>query len=328
VLGAAGVVISADGGRGGRVVVTGDISNVRQSSVAECELPPDDVVRGADLLVIESTYCHDTLPPREDQVAQLVNEVRDVVVDGWGRVLIPAFALGRAQEIALILAEHLPEVPVLIDGLARQVSTIYEVFGETEATRLTEGRVEARLRTAAGIDRDDLLPPAEVARAVKVFSDTVRPVPASGRYRAIRGFNRGVIITTSGMLTGGPAVQWAREILPEPRDALFLCGYQDEEAPGRRLAELCEQPEGQRSPLMLADHRSGLIEVPVAARVRNYRLSAHADRSGLMEVIDRVAANEVMLVHGIRRNQDMFRRVLHVRGQGTARTDDWRRGPT
>lgn len=328
VLGAAGVVISADSGRGGRVVVTGDISDVRQASVAECELPADDVGRGADLLVIESTYCHDTLPRREDQVAELVSEIRDVVVNGRGRVLIPAFALGRAQEIALILAEHLPDVPVLIDGLARQISTIYELFGDKEAARITEGRREARERTVVDLEGDDLVPPVELARAVKIFSDTVQPIPDRGRYRAIRGFNRGVVITTSGMLAGGPAVQWAREILPQPRDALFLCGYQDEEAPGRRLAELCDQPESQRNPLTLVDYRAGPVEVPVNARVRNYRLSAHADKRGLMDIIDRFAANEVMLVHGLRHNQDMFRQVLRVRGQDTVRTDDWRRGPT
>jgi Cft2 family RNA processing exonuclease len=328
VLGAAGVVVSADNGRGGRVVVTGDISDVRQASVAECELPPDDVGRGADLLVIESTYCHDTLPRREDQVAELVSEVRDVVVNGRGRVLIPAFALGRAQEIALILAEHLPDVPVLIDGLARQISTIYELFGGKEAARITEGRREARERAVVDLEGNDLVPPVELARAVKIFSDTVQPIPDRGRYRAIRGFNRGVVITTSGMLTGGPAVQWAREILPQPRDALFLCGYQDEEAPGRRLAELCDQPESQRRPLTLVDYRAGPVEVPVNARVHNYRLSAHADKRGLMNIIDRFAANEVMLVHGLRHNQDMFRQVLRVRGQGTVRTDDWRRGPT
>jgi Cft2 family RNA processing exonuclease len=327
ILGAAGVVISADGGRGGRIVVTGDISDLRQASVAECELPPDDVVRGADLLVIESTYCHDLLPRREDQVSELVNEVRDVVVSGRGRVLIPAFALGRAQEIALILAEHLPEVPVLIDGLARQISTIYEKFGGKEAARITQSRVEARERVAAAVDRD-LIPLVEAARAVKIFSDTVQPVPDRGRLRSIRGFNRGVVITTSGMLTGGPAVQWAREILPEPRDALFLCGYQDEESPGRRLAELCEQPEDHRSQLTLVDYRSGPIEITVAARIRNYRLSAHADKRGLTEVINRVAAKEVMLVHGNRRSQETFRQVLRARGLDTVRTADWRRGPT
>lgn len=326
ILGAAGVVLSADGGRGGRVVITGDISDIRQASVAECELPTSELIRGADLLVIESTNCRDFLPPRNDQIAELVGEIRDVVVNGRGRVLIPAFALGRAQEVALILAEHLPEVPVLIDGLARQISTIYELFGEREAARVNRGRVSARASAAMGV-RDDLIPPAEVANPVNIFSDTVQQVPDRGRYRSIKGFTRGVVITTSGMLTGGPAVQWAREILPEQRDALFLCGYQDEEAPGRRLAELARGDGGQGGTLSLLDYKSGPIEVQIKARIRNYRLSAHADKGGLMNVVDQVAAREVMLVHGVRGNQDLFRRVLNARGQNTVPTDDWRRGP-
>ncbi|MCM3923040.1 MBL fold metallo-hydrolase [Frankia sp. AiPs1] len=326
VLGAAGVVLSADEGRGGRVVVTGDICDLRQSSVAECELPPDDVVRGADLLVIESTHCHTTLPRRHDQVAALVEEVRDVVVAGRGRVLIPAFALGRAQEIALILAEHLPDVPVLIDGLAREISTIYEQRAGAEAARLTAARRTAGERATGTTSISDLIPPVAATRPVRIFNDTVQAVPQRGRYQAIRSLRRGVVITTSGMLTGGPAVQWAREILPDPRAALLLCGHQDEESPGRRLAALTgRQPGDQAMLLDLGDHGAGPAQIRVAARVRNYRLSAHADRRGLLDIVDQVAPREVMLVHGTRRNQEMFREVLEVRGQATTPTDDWRR---
>ncbi len=327
VLGAAGVVLSAEEGRGGRVVITGDISDVRQASVSECELPDPALVRDADLLVIESTYCHEALPRREDQVDQLVAAVREVIARR-GRVLIPAFALGRAQEIALILSEQLPDVPVLVDGLARDVSRIYEGCGADEATRINASRRQQHEQLREQSSLDDIVPPVDVAEPIRIFTDMVQEVPDRGRLRAMRSFQRGVIITTSGMLTGGRAVQWAKEILPNPNDALFLCGYQDEEAPGRRLTELMDQPERAREPLTLFDQRAGPVQVPVCATIRNYRLSAHADQRGLIDVIDEVAARRVMLVHGVRRNQQHFREVLRVRGRETTRTGDLHFGPS
>ncbi len=122
ILGAAGVVVSAGDER---VVITWDIFNLPQMSVGGAQLPPR-LAREADLLVIESTYCHS--PHRCDrasQVRDLVSAIEEVV-SGGGRVLIPAFGLGRSQEVALIMRSHLADVHVLVDGLARQVSAICE----------------------------------------------------------------------------------------------------------------------------------------------------------------------------------------------------------
>jgi Cft2 family RNA processing exonuclease len=326
VLGASGVLLAADGGRGGRVIITGDISDQRQASVGECELPDDHLIRGADLLVIESTYCHEAMARREDQVDRFVADIRDVI-SGRGRVLVPAFALGRAQEIALILAERLPDVPVLIDGLARQISTIYELQGTAESQGQNERRRLRREATVAGLPSPDLAPTEEDARAVRIFRDNIRAVPERGTWREIHSFERGVVITTSGMLAGGPAIRWAKEILPEPRDALFLCGYQDEESPGRRLLALGDEADGTRRQLTLFDNHTGPFTVDVRARVHNYHLSAHADQRGLISVIDRVRPREVMLVHGRRDRQHHFREVLKVRGHRPTRTADWQVGP-
>ncbi|MEV5828493.1 MBL fold metallo-hydrolase [Spirillospora sp. NPDC052242] len=276
VLGAAGVVVRA-GGR--RVVVTGDISGFRQETVDGYAVP--ESARGADLLVMESTCCTEDHDDRGMRVGELVRAVAEVH-QGGGRVLIPAFALGRAQELALIMRRHLPEVPVRIDGMAAELAAEFEALDPS--LRILGGGTAVAAR------------PGEL--------DT---------------FRTGVVISTSGMLNGGPAVQWARRILPEPGSALFVSGYQDEESPGRALLDLADA----RGTFALPDH-GGEVTVPVRARVATMRLSAHADRRGLLDVVDEVAPRETMLVHGVPRRQRAFAEILRVRDRATAGTGPWR----
>lgn len=288
VLGAAGVVLNI-GGR--RIVVTGDITSPSDEHLAvQPAALPARLVREADLLVIESTYCQGDHVKRQHEVGSLVDVVRSVT-ERRGRVLIPAFGLGRAQEIAMILANELPEVEVLVDGLAKAVSEIYE-------------NVSARQ-----------------SRAMKVFKGRVRPV--ENRSREMKSFRAGVIVAPSGMLNGGAAVSWAHSILPEENDALLLCGYQDAEAPGKRLYDLVHSGRGPKM-LELPDREEGSIAVPVKARVEKYRLSAHADRRGLLDIVGEVHPGGVMLVHGEKRHQQTFRQVLSQAGHPFVPTREWR----
>lgn len=278
IMGAAGAVIRA-GDR--RVVVTGDISGFRQETVGGYAVP--DSARSADLLVMESTCCAEEHDDRDLRVDELVRAVAEIH-QGGGRVLIPAFALGRAQEIALIMRRRLPEVPVRVDGMAADLAAVFETLDP--GLRVFEG-------ATAVADR-----PAE-----------------------LDAFRTGVVISTSGMLTGGPAVQWARRILPEPGGALFISGYQDEESPGRALLDLARTGGA----FTLPDHGRE-VTVPVRARVETMRLSAHADRRGLLDIADEVAAREIMLVHGVPGRQRAFGATLRVRGHRTAGTGAWRHG--
>jgi Cft2 family RNA processing exonuclease len=271
ILGAAGVVVRA-GDR--RVVVTGDIDDRAQASVGAARIPPK-LAADADLLVIETTYCDSRHKDRSGEATDLVTTAEAVLASG-GRILIPAFGLGRAQEIALLIGERLPEVDVRVDGLARDISEIYERNG-----------------------------------APAVF--TGRTTKVTNRSREILGFHNGIVITTSGMLTGGAAVPWARAILQEPESGLFLCGHQDEEAPGKQLELLLDaDPELPRQ-IDLRDPETQRLEtIPVASRVMRYNLSAHADRAGLLRIIDEANPKAIMLVHGDPGPQQRFRRQLEA----------------
>jgi Cft2 family RNA processing exonuclease len=276
ILGAAGVVIRAGDQR---VVITGDIDDRGQASIGPAEIPAR-LAGNADLLVIETTYCDRIHRDREHEGDDLIRQAEEVLGAG-GRVLIPAFGLGRAQEVALLLGERLPNVDVLVDGIARDISELYARNG-----------------------------------APAVLRGHVRKVEHRGR--EIAGFREGIVITTSGMLTGGAAIPWAQAVLPEPESALFLCGHQDEEAPGRELQELADADPERPRRVHLRDDQGRPFTVEVAASVHSYNLSAHADRTGLKSIVDQVRPHTTMLVHGESGPQALFRAQLNAAGYPVA----------
>ncbi|HUY98584.1 MAG TPA: MBL fold metallo-hydrolase, partial [Verrucomicrobiae bacterium] len=281
ILGAAGVVIRAGASR---VTVTGDVSTPSQNQASVSGLAVPQVARGSDLLVIESTYCRKGGSPRAREVERFVDTVRETV-NGGGRVLVPAFALGRAQEVVLTLRNELPGVPVLVDGLAKDVSRIYE-------------------QQTAGLDNP-----------LKIFGDDVREVAPGTRREQYLEMRRGVIVTTSGMLTGGPAITWARWLLPDPKAALLVSGYQDEESAG---AELLALADNQATRFSLEGE-----PIEVQATVAKFALSAHADRAGLTSIVGDIRPDQVMLVHGLASAQRDFADHLRRHGNTVARTARW-----
>lgn len=274
VVGAAGVVVRAGEYR---AVITGDVADFAQASVGACEIPQS--ARGADLLVVESTCCDQLLGHRDHTVKRMLDTV-DRVCSGGGRVLVPAMSLGRAQEVALILRHGLPEVPVLVDGMAR---TIAELVGQA----------------TAGTDRP-----------VRVLGDNVRGVVGSQRTRLVETFRGGVVISPASSMSGGPVVEWARTVLPDPRSAVLVAGRQDEESPGGRLAGLVNG--GNRR--FVLQGRSWTEEVDVRARMADTRLSAHADQQGLLRIVEEIGARRVRLVHGFPKQQHSFGKLLTGRG--------------
>lgn len=285
ILGAAGLALRA-GER--RVLVTGDISDRDQATVGAAHLPGPSW-RNADLLVIESTYCIEDHRSRDAEVDAFVSTVEETVSRG-DRVLIPAFGLGRAQEVILVLRERLPGVPIMVDGIARDISRIYEEEVHRQG------------------------------RDLELLGGDVRVIENRSRNMEIRAFEEGVVVTTSGMLNGGPVVAWAAEVLPDPDAALLLCGYQDEESPGSRLQAMAE---GRSERVICLGEGDEQISVNVRARVETYHLSAHADRGGLIRIIDELAPAATMLVHGYPRQQRRFRDGLGVHGANTVPTGDW-----
>ncbi len=228
----------------------------------------------ADILITESTYGDKMHPARKNQEASLLTAIASVVRKG-GNVLIPAFALGRAQEIILALRTNAMfkklDVPIYVDGLVRAVTDTFR-------------------------ENLDLLPSA-VQNMVKIsstepfYDEKSKPVviPISKpQERPLAMAKPSVIIASSGMLNGGASVYYAKTLLERDNAAIFISGYTDEEAPGRKIQALQTGDEIELDGQKLT----------VKAQIQRFNLSAHVDKVGLGQVIAKVNPKHLILVHG------------------------------
>ncbi|MBQ9007820.1 MAG: hypothetical protein IJ088_00605, partial [Clostridia bacterium] len=102
-----------------------------------------------------------------------------------------------------------------------------------------------------------------------------------------------IFVSSSGMLTGGPSMLYARSLAQREDAAIVITGYQDEESPGRMLLSALEQPDGEERRLTLDG-----VTVPVRCRIEQVGLSAHADKTELMGIVEKTAPRNLFLVHG------------------------------
>lgn len=269
----------------GRVLFSGDLSLSPQRTVSAAKLPGFE----PDVLILESTYGGRLHANRAVQERRMVETVREVTAAG-GKVLIPAFALGRAQEVLLILNEfqrrgELPLVPVWADGMVRAVCQVYSSFA-------------------------DDLPLALQEQGANFFSGQIRPVQSGETRNAlIWQADPAIIVASSGMLAGGPSMAYARALAGQPQHAILLTGYQDEESPGRRLQEMAERGQGT---LWL-----GKDKVDVRCRLGTYSLSAHADEGQLISMVETLNPAHVILVHGDEAARASLGRALEQRKRST-----------
>lgn len=267
IAGAASLVLE---GEEGVLVMSGDVSLSPNRAVNQAEPPRVK----ADALVLESTYGGKLHANRLAEERRIIETLKQIIERG-GKALIPAFALGRAQEVLQILLAYRDEfdVPVYADGMVRAVCQAYSGFQEW----LPESTVKA-------------------ARAEDLFfREKVKPVMSSAmRQQIIDGETPCVVVASSGMLTGGASVTYAKQWAGDARNAILLTGYQDEEAPGRFLQRMVRDREAGRDFNLRIDNTA----VSVRCEVGTYSLSAHADEQELVNLAEAMNAEEVLLVHG------------------------------
>jgi predicted metal-dependent RNase len=266
ILGAAYIILEIDGFK---ALFTGDISLTKQGTVSEAQIDQGEEV---DVVVTESTYGNCTLPSRKNEVKALISQILEVLQRG-GRILIPSFALGRAQEVVLILLQHiasgiLPRVPIYLDGLVREITKLYEALSDYFPEELQSFCKNSR--------QPPLLRPP-----VELVDDRLRE-------RLITERKPAVIIASSGMLQGGVSPIYSRTIASEEESGIFIVGYQDEDSPGRRLLEA---KRGDELEIMGE-------AITLSCEVTQFKLSAHADRGQLLNFLSRFPSQSVVIVHG------------------------------
>lgn len=267
ILGAAMILLKTPAGT---ILFTGDYSVSAQQTVPALERPSFQ----ADLVISESTYGERLHEDRNAAEERLLGQICETV-DRGGRVLIPAFAVGRAQEVLLILKRalrngKLPDTPVFVDGMVRAVCNVYRSHEPFVSRQLLH----------------------EIRRTPHAFyTDSIQPVVRPEDRARVLDTSPCIVVTSSGMLSGGPSVAYCHEFAKNANDGVFLTGYQDEESPGRALLELA-QSDGPK------ELRLGQATVPVACRFGTYGLSAHADRMQMVSLIEATMPQTVVLVHG------------------------------
>jgi metallo-beta-lactamase family protein len=284
ILGSASVLLDCtEGGTTKRLVFSGDIGRSGLAIVRN-PVPPD----GADALIMESTYGNRDHESVEGAKAQLAQVVRETAAKG-GRVLIPAFALGRTQEMiyalhSLVKEGAIPSIPIYVDSpLAIDATTVFEMHPETFDTS------EEMVVKTSELFRFDLLHYTRDVEESKALSRARGPM---------------IIIAASGMMENGRILHHLAQGASDPRNTILVVGFQAEHTLGRRVVE--------KSPTLqiFGD------EVPLHARVEVINgYSAHADRTELIGWLGQVKERSpelgpIWLVHGEALVQDEFKIAL------------------
>ena len=238
------------GGREIRVVFSGDIGRHDMP----LHLDPRPLPK-CDVLIIESTY-GTKLHPTTPVIDQIREPFLETLQQG-GTILIPAFAVGRSQQMTLVLRRlmmsgQLPEVPIHIDSpMAFKATRIYSRF----------------------LDPRNIDPDVYEDGRLKLFPDNVRLHRTADESRELNKLpGPRILISSSGMLSGGRVLHHLKRLAPDPRNMVALVGYQAEGTRGRAIAE------GRDTVKVHGGH--------VKIRCRNVQihgLSGHADRQGLLD---------------------------------------------
>ena len=260
--GSASVIIEADGKK---ILYTGDFNMEESKLLAGASMNYGDL----DAVIIESTYADSDHTERLELERQFVEACTDVVEMG-GTVLVPSFGVGRSQEMACILAAHHFEYPVVLDGMTREASRIIMNYKEfLKDPRLFMNAMHSLDWVEGWHDR---------RKASK---------------------NPGVIISTAGMLKGGPAAFYLSKLGKKATNAVFLVSYQIPGTPGRELMEkgVCTIDGTVRK---------------IKAQYRHFDFSSHSGASMLKEALRRLGGKpKVFAVHGAEGNCELLANWAH-----------------
>ena len=284
------LTIEENGGATKTLVFTGDVGRSNRPILRD-PVPPEE----ADLLICESTY-GDRLHDKEEDVHSRLRDVVRQTFDRGGKVLIPAFSVGRTQRLVyhlheLFKARELPPVPIFVDSpLSANVTEVFRSHPECydgEAMKFLEGQED----------------PFGFSRLTYV-----RDVMASKALNELRVSC--IIIASSGMCEAGRVLHHLKVVAPDKRNTILIVGFMAEHTLGRRLAD------GVEAIRIYGD------EYPLGAHIEAVGgLSAHADRDELLAYLGRLEKRpeRTFLVHGEEKPSLAF--AEHLRENGFPRVE-------
>ncbi len=247
----------------------------------DTKLRTTEIIKGAhteykdvDALIIESTYGSKELPDRDKTREAFLDKIQEVTNRG-GSVLIPVFALGRAQDVLVMLSQRKFKTPVYFDGMGKKIT--HRIL--TTPDPYINNRAVLKKMYERGADRI-----------------------GSVRHRQQAMQSQGIYVTTSGMMQGGPVLAYFKEMWHDPKNAVLLTGFQCKRTNGRNLLE---------HGYVYIDGWKTYAK----CEVKKYDFSGHADKQDLREIITRINPKKLILQHGDPEGVEAMRRWAEQQGK-------------
>ena len=247
-----------------------------------------------ETLITESTYGNSTdVMPEQAVVYRTFTDNINRTLTGGGKVLIPVPAVGRAQEIMLVLDKEmregrLMESPIYIEGMISEASAVHMSYAHYLGYDVRKS----------------------VSQGINPFQSeyfTVVNGPAN-RADVLNEEAPSIIMATSGMLEGGPSVEYFKEIAPSDRNRIIFVSYQINGTLGRRVLD------GTMNEVSMLDKNGKLKIIPVRCETKRIDgFSGHSDFNQIMNFVSRVKPKRVLVNHGEKSKSESIASAVHYR---------------
>jgi uncharacterized protein len=247
-----------------------------------------------ETLITESTYGNttDIMPDQSVVYRNFTDTINKTLIEG-GKVLIPVPAVGRAQEIMLIIDKemregHLIECPIYIEGMISEASAIHMSYAHYLG-------YDVRKSVSQGIN--------------PFQSEYFTVINGHGkREEVFNDENAAIIMATSGMLEGGPSVEYFKEIAPSPKNKILFVSYQINGTLGRRVLD------GTMNEVSMLDKNGKLKVVPVHCQTQKMDgFSGHSDFNQIMNFVARIRPKRVLINHGEKSKSENVASAIYSR---------------
>lgn len=247
-----------------------------------------------ETLITESTYGNstDVMPDQQFVYRSFSDSINKTLTEG-GKVLIPVPAVGRAQEIMLVMAKEmkegrLVESPIYIEGMISEASAIHMSYAHYLGS-------EVRKSVLQGINPFQ----SEYFTVISGYGK---------RDDVLNDENPAIVMATSGMLEGGPSVEYFKELAPNPKNKIMFVSYQINGTLGRRVLD------GTMSEVSMMDKSGKVKVVPVRCQTQKIDgFSGHSDFNQILSFVARVKPKRVLVNHGERTKSENTASAIYSR---------------
>ncbi len=232
-----------------------------------------------ETLITESTYGNttDVMPDQQSVYRGFTESINKTLMEG-GKVLLPVPAVGRAQEIMLVMAKEMKEgrlieSPIYIEGMISEASAIHMSYAHYLGS-------EVRKSVSQGINPFQ----SEYFTVISGYGK---------RDDILNDENPAIVMATSGMLEGGPSVEYFKELAPNPNNKIMFVSYQINGTLGRRVLD------GAMSEVSMMDKSGKVKVVPVRSQTQKIDgFSGHSDFNQILNFVSRIRPKRVLVNHG------------------------------